>query len=290
MTSYDLTVLNQLNFCMMSNSSIFEKAWLDLVFEGKNQTYGAYQLRKDSAKTTLYAFALGLFFVASVISAGLFLSSFGNKPTMNDTPVLDDTLHVTRWDNMEPPVVPPPPPAPKNSEPATTTTDTQEMTNNPEIVASNEADDVKRNDDPPTAPEGPKGPDGGTTAPSSTGTPGTGTEPSPAPPAVPNGPMAVTMLDKMPEFPGGIKKFYEYVGNNFEKPEIDQTVNVLMSFVIEKDGTMTDIKVLRNPGYGLDKEAIRVLKSLRTKWEPGIKNGQPVRVLYQLPIKVTRTP
>jgi protein TonB len=55
-------------------------------------------------------------------------------------------------------------------------------------------------------------------------------------------------------------------------------------FVIEKNGSLTDIKVLQNPGYGLDKEAIRVLKSLKTKWEPGIKNGNPVRTAFSLPI------
>jgi protein TonB len=59
-----------------------------------------------------------------------------------------------------------------------------------------------------------------------------------------------------------------------------------MYFVIEKDGSMTDIKVLRNPGYGMDKEAIRVLKSLKTKWKPGIKDGQKMRTQYTLPITV----
>ena len=49
---------------------------------------------------------------------------------------------------------------------------------------------------------------------------------------------------------------------------------------------MTDIRVLRNPGYGLDKEAIRVLKSLKTKWEPGMMNGKAVRTAYNLPISV----
>jgi len=49
---------------------------------------------------------------------------------------------------------------------------------------------------------------------------------------------------------------------------------------------MTDISVKENPGNGLDKEAIRVLKSLKTKWSPGIKNGQAVRTQYNLPITV----
>ena len=92
----------------------------------------------------------------------------------------------------------------------------------------------------------------------------------------------------MPEFPGGIEKFYKYVGNNFEKPEIDaiNTFRVYVSFVIERDGSMTDIKVVRDPGYGLGREAIRVLKSLKTKWSPGIIGSKPVRTAYNLPIVV----
>ena len=52
---------------------------------------------------------------------------------------------------------------------------------------------------------------------------------------------------------------------------------------------MTDIQVKRDPGYGLGKEAVRVLKSLRTKWTPGILEGKPVRTAYNLPITVQMT-
>ena len=95
-------------------------------------------------------------------------------------------------------------------------------------------------------------------------------------------------LDKLPEFPGGISKFYSYVGNNFEKQEIDGSgsIRVYVSFVIERDGSMTDIQVKRDPGYGLGKEAVRVLKSLKTKWSPGMIAGKPVRTAYNLPITV----
>ncbi len=267
----------------MSKSSIYESAWLDLVFEGKNKAYGAYRLRQESPKTTMYAFALGLFFVASVVSIGLFLSAFGNKPSMNETPLLTDSIRLTRVNNPEP-LLPPPTPVSQPKKAASPESDVREMTNNPQIVTPEDAHDVRHNDDPPAGPQVPETPDGiaGSSVPSAP------SAPSIAPLPAPDGPVSLTALDRMPEFPGGIGSFYKYVGDNFEKPEIDQTVTVLLSFVIEKDGTMTDIKVLRNPGYGLDKEAIRVLKSLKTKWKPGLKNGQSVRVLYQLPIRVTQ--
>jgi protein TonB len=269
----------------MSKLSIYENAWLNLVFEGKNKEYGAYQLRQESPRTTLYAFLLGVLFVASISGIGLLLSSFGSKPPMNPTRVYDDSLHVTVVDlpKHPEPVLP-------ESHPATRPTEAplEELLHDPIIVSTPNATD-------PVFVNAAVDPNHGTNIETSgtgtTETSGTGTTTVTASTPPDNGTAIATTVtvDVMPEFPGGIKKFLEYVGNNFEKPEIDETVTILMSFVIEKDGSMTDIKVLRNPGYGLDKEAIRVLKSQRTKWKAGIKNGQPIRVLYTLPIKVTRS-
>jgi protein TonB len=56
--------------------------------------------------------------------------------------------------------------------------------------------------------------------------------------------------------------------------------------VVEKDGSMSDIQVKNDPGYGLAKEAIRVLKSLKTKWTPGMIGAKPMRTSYNLPITV----
>ena len=83
-------------------------------------------------------------------------------------------------------------------------------------------------------------------------------------------------------------EFYKYVNKNFRIPEIDQDMKakIYVSFVVEKDGSMTAIKVLRDPGYGLGNEAIRVLKSMKKKWTPGIQNGKPVRASYNLPITI----
>ena len=116
----------------------------------------------------------------------------------------------------------------------------------------------------------------------------TGTETETAPTIPENNINTTNSLDKLPEFPGGIGKFYNYVGTNFEKPELEEgkTIRIYVSFVIEKDGSMTDIQVKNNPGHGLDKEAIRVLKSLKTKWSPGMIKGNPVRTSYNLPIIV----
>ena len=89
-----------------------------------------------------------------------------------------------------------------------------------------------------------------------------------------------------PEYPGGIQEFYNYIGQNFKTPDVKGlTGKIFLTFVIEKDGSLTDIKVLRDIGYGTSEEAIRVLKGCKN-WLPAEQNGKKVRVLYSLPIKI----
>ncbi|MGK4566019.1 energy transducer TonB [Flavobacterium sp. 3HN19-14] len=72
---------------------------------------------------------------------------------------------------------------------------------------------------------------------------------------------------------------------NFRTPDEEVKGKVIVQFVVEKDGSLTDIKVVRDLGYGTGAEAIRVLKSA-PKWKPGIQNGRAVRVLFSLPISI----
>ncbi len=97
-----------------------------------------------------------------------------------------------------------------------------------------------------------------------------------------------TEVGASPAYIGGIEKLYTFLADNIKYPEEAKKLNiqgnVYVSFTIEKDGSLADIKVDRKLGYGLDEEAIRVLKEAR-RWNPGIKNGKPVRVKYHLPVK-----
>ncbi|GAA4061931.1 energy transducer TonB [Flavobacterium cheonanense] len=269
----------------MSNLSIFEKKWLDLVFEGKNQEYGAYKLRQDSTKTTIIAFFSGILFLGFVSGMGMLLSSFGAKPVILPEEPLDDSIIVVKY---EEPLVE----KPKSAEPITNnSTPVEKVPVNKKIVV---AATVDAKEPVPITSELPKiNTPIGTPGTGTPGTPGVidggGTDPKPEV-ITPKGPVPSAELDKQPFFPGGIKKFYEYVGTNFEKQNIDeeegQAIRVLVSFVIEKNGSMTDIEVTRKTTPEIDKEAIRVLKSLKTKWAPGIKNGEPVRTQFTLPITV----
>jgi hypothetical protein len=93
-------------------------------------------------------------------------------------------------------------------------------------------------------------------------------------------------IEVKPDFPGGIEKFYRYIGKNFQVPD-EKGLNgkVFVSFVIEKDGSLTDIKVIRDIGFGTGQEAVRVLESC-PRWIPAEQNGKKVRVLYSLPINI----
>lgn len=95
-------------------------------------------------------------------------------------------------------------------------------------------------------------------------------------------------LDKKPEFPGGINELNKYVMYNFRIPEIGKSGNydIKVSFVIETDGTMTNFEVVKDPGFEMGKEAIKVLSSVKKKWSPGIKKKEAVRSLFILPIYI----
>jgi TonB family protein len=99
-------------------------------------------------------------------------------------------------------------------------------------------------------------------------------------------PVLVT-VEKVPEFKGGISEFYHFLSQNIKYPEgmLKRNVQgkVYISLTVEKDGSLSDIKTVKDIGYGAADEAIRVLR-LSPNWEPGYQNGQRVRVRYTLPI------
>ena len=95
-------------------------------------------------------------------------------------------------------------------------------------------------------------------------------------------------VEKMPTFMGGdISKFRSWVASKLRYPQLAQENNitgrVLLKFVVEKDGTLTNIQVLQSPDKSLADEAIRVLKT-SPRWEPGKQRNQSVRVFYTLPV------
>ena len=89
-----------------------------------------------------------------------------------------------------------------------------------------------------------------------------------------------TIVEESASFPGGIQAFYEYLGKELKYPRQAQRMGiegrVFVQFVVERDGSLTDIQVVKGIGAGCDEEAVRVLKN-SPKWKPGKQRGKPVR-------------
>jgi len=93
-------------------------------------------------------------------------------------------------------------------------------------------------------------------------------------------------IEVKPDFPGGMGEFYKYFAKNYRTPNVKKlNGKVYVTFVIERNGAIVDIKVLRDIGYGTGEEAIRVLNN-SPKWLPGEQDGKKVRCSFTLPITI----
>ncbi|MDB5062573.1 MAG: hypothetical protein JWP67_2416, partial [Mucilaginibacter sp.] len=105
---------------------------------------------------------------------------------------------------------------------------------------------------------------------------------------IPNKKQVFTAVEHSPAFPGGDKAFGQFLGKNIRYPKQARENNVqgrvIATFIVERNGALTDIKIVRGIGSGADEESIRVLK-ISPKWEPGLQNGRKVRVQYTVPIQ-----
>lgn len=274
----------------MSRLSIYSQGWINLVFEGRNQQYGAFRLRQKSDETTLLAFCLGVSLIAMVATIPMLISSFNSYNSNEITdPVFDSPqIHLTNIQLTTPPK-PVKTALPIHRKKPEGPIEKKQLVNPVIVKPDQPVSNLAKNNEPVNTPSG-----SNDSNPNKANVSGPVTSPGihPTQPVFTSSDdkeiLNTLSVDKVPEFPGGINAFCSYVGENFEKPEIEETISVLMAFVVEKDGSMTDIRVLRSGSPSIDREAIRVLKALKTKWKPGLKNGQPVRTEYKLPIKVKK--
>lgn len=264
----------------MKNVSIYGKKWLAIIFEQKNKEYGAFELRQNEEKTTLKAFFSGVGALVLILATMVFFTSFGDKPE-ELTIVLIKPVSPTLFKIKTKQVV-----AKKNLSPKKAIS-TKKTPNSGQIqiVKTEKADPTTTviNVEPKSFTDNS---DGGTTNATVGGT----FSGSPVTPETinPNGVESSANVDAQPTFPGGMERFYTYVGRTFNKPEYEEpkTIRLLVQFVVERDGALSNIIVLSKTDIDLNNEAIRVLKSLKTKWNAGIKDGQKVRTQYTLPITI----
>jgi protein TonB len=99
-------------------------------------------------------------------------------------------------------------------------------------------------------------------------------------------PVPYESVDNKPIFPGGNNEFIKFVGKNFKVPDVEDISGLVkVTFIIEINGTISEIKVLQDVGHGSAEEIKRVLK-LSPQWTPGDQLGKPVRVLFTLPVTI----
>ena len=259
----------------------------DIIFQARNRAYGAFHLRQQYRPTLSRALGLGV---------GLFLLGLGapllydwiwpNQTLTNQSAMTEVTLEKLPDSPAEPPV----PLPPVEQAPAVNT-----VRNLPPIVMP-EADVVDENP-PATVEQLQEATSGNQNA------EGTGDVEIIAPPetttptvlekvveAEPKPEAPFMMVEQQPDYPGGMTALRDFLSKNLNYPRDAASAGVagkvFISFVVNTDGSLTEIQVLKGIGFGCDEEAVRVMRKM-PRWKPGKQSGRTVRVKFNLPISFT---
>ncbi len=273
----------------MSKVDLINDGWVDLVFEGKNQAYGAYQLRKGTGKRNVMALAVVISTIVAVfviaylniqiqnamkqdvaIETDVELSKLAQKKEAKverKEPIQKIEVEQRVVEKVKSSVKFTAPEIKKDED----VKPEDEIKSQDELAKTNTAIgtfDVKGNDEAEgevlkakevIADEKPKEEES----------------------------KVFDVVEQMPEFPGGVAALMQWINNNIKYPAIAEENGiqgrVVCTFVVERDGSVTDIKVVRSVDPSLDREAIRVLNKM-PRWNPGKQNGAAVRVKYTMPV------
>lgn len=259
----------------------------DIIFRARNRAYGAFDLRKQYRPTLSRALGLGVALFLSALSAPTLYARFWPQASVNrDQSMTEVTLTKLAEPPVEPPISLPPP----ETAPAVNT-----VRNLPLIVMP-EADVVEDNLPPTT--EQLKEATSGTETAQGTGDIDIIAAPEASAPTVTEKALEVetkpeapfVTVEQQPEYPGGLDALRTFLSKNLNYPRAAASSGVsgrvYVSFVVNTDGSLTDIQVLKGIGFGCDEEAVRVMQKM-PHWRPGKQAGRTVRVKYNLPISFT---
>ena len=281
---------------MAKNVDLTSKEWRDLVFEGKNQEFGAYQLRKSSDKRHNLAMLYVLIGLA-VVGAILFSLSIYNDyraeieaaeakeraekmsaaqlAQMEEVEEVEEEVEEQRFEQPEIEVP---------QEVLATVQVTQIAIVDAEEV-KNEVMDMEAQKEDNTA-RGVVNQDGSDDADKFQAVAEQVVVKEPEPEPVKEEEIFVA-VEQQPEFPGGTAALMKWLANNVRYPQmaLENGISgrVIVKFVVEKDGSVSGVTLVRGVDKDLDREAIRVVKSM-PKWQPGKNNGQAVRCYFNLPV------
>jgi protein TonB len=246
----------------------------EVVFEGRHKAYGAYYIRKRYPNALYLSFFSALTFIALCAGVSFALRNISKVIPVKDTGIIiaptDVILHK---DIITPPVTHPvkPPKSNPNTHLAPVIAQRTSIDSAPKPIV----------DDHTPIPNGPV-----TGNPNPNPDPGSG--PSGNPPALPKPDQIFTWVGEMPKFPGGNVENYigEKIRYSAKDVELGIQGTVYASFIVEKDGSVSSVKLLKgiNGGPDLNEEALRVIAEM-PKWIPGKQDGHPVRIQFSIPIQ-----
>lgn len=272
----------------MAKIDLISRDWTEMVFEGRNKEYGAYRLRKNAGKRNLYSL-ITIFIAALAIWGGISLVKFVESRTKSvaqtsvaelsalNQPKKKAEVKQQKKVQLEQPekVVERVKSSVKFTAPVIKKDDEvkpeDELKTQDELMNTKTAIgalDVKGNDD-------------------ANGEVLKIKEAVAQPEPKPEVEKVFDVVEQMPSFPGGPSALMEWLSNNVKYPVVAQENGVqgrvVVSFVVERDGSITDVKVVRGVDPSLDKEASRVVRAM-PRWIPGKQNGSAVRVKYNVPV------
>ena len=272
----------------MAKIDLISRDWTEMVFEGRNKEYGAYRLRKNAGKRNLYSL-ITIFIAALAIWGGISLVKFVESRTKSvaqtsvaelsalNQPKKKAEVKQQKKVKLEQPekVVERVKSSVKFTAPVIKKDDEvkpeDELKTQDELMSTKTAIgalDLKGNDD-------------------ANGEVLKIKEAVAQPEPKPEVEKVFDVVEQMPSFPGGPSALMEWLSNNVKYPVVAQENGVqgrvVVSFVVERDGSITDVKVVRGVDPSLDREASRVVRAM-PRWIPGKQNGSAVRVKYNVPV------
>ncbi len=268
------------------STSIFSESWCGIIFDGRNQQYGAYELRKSNERNTI----LAILFSISFLSVGINIILLKSDPQRNFIPIIEkkeaeDAGHVLEDIPLLPDIpMDEPEAAQTQSEPEPTPVfaATEAITTIKIVDDHSAVDTVPSQESFGEKQAGATTQEGDSTLTASierVETSGQGSGQSTP---------VIDWAEVMPQFPGGEEALLDYIRKNTVYPDIavrnDIEGTVHIQFVVDRDGSLTDVRLARKIFKCLDDEALRVVKSM-PNWKPGKQNGETVRVRFAVPIR-----
>ncbi len=277
----------------MAKIDLYDPKWVEMVFAGKNKEYGAYQLRKGTSGRNIKA--LVILVVAAALVGGFLAWKVIEQKQAEEQQAYMEAMQLAQLqeqakkrEKKEEPVKP----KIEQKKEIPVARETQKFTapviKKDELVKEeNQVKQMDKLDDKvAVGTENKEGVKDRNVEAVRTEIAVAAPPPPPAPkPEVSN--KVFDVVEEMPSFPGGFAALNTFLKNNLKYPVVAQENGVqgrvTVGFVVERDGSITDVKVIKSVDPSLDREAVRVVKAM-PKWTPGKQNGSAVRVKYNCPV------